>query len=259
MRRGGAPAGGDAARRGEGFALSPPTRGAEPRGACDLSHPKNPSVDFLQDVLSVVLHLGDHLSALVRDFGMWSYAILFAVIFAETGLVVTPFLPGDSLLFAAGAVAASGAFNLPFLLLSLTVAAILGDAVNYHIGAAVGTRVFKPDARVLKTAYLERTSAFYDRYGGKTIILARFVPIVRTYAPFVAGAAKMPYSRFLRYNILGGILWIGSMTLAGYVFGNIPVVKDNFGLVVIAIIVISLIPPVMDFVRHRRETRAAQP
>ncbi len=206
-------------------------------------------------VVDYVMHLDTHLTALVDGYGVWAFAILFLIIFCETGLVVTPFLPGDSLLFAAGAVAATGALNVSVLIVLLIVAAILGDSVNYWIGSAFGARAFKEDARILKTDYLRRTQDFYSRYGGKTIVIARFVPIVRTYAPFVAGIARMHYPRFLRYNITGGILWIIVFVLGGYLFGNIPFVENNFGLLIIAVILLSVAPMVFEYARTRRARR----
>lgn len=215
-------------------------------------------MELLQSFVDVFLHLDEHLNAIARDYGTWTYAILFLVIFCETGLVVTPFLPGDSLLFATGALAASGSMNIVFLLVLLGVAAILGDTVNYWVGSAVGTRVFKDDARVLKTEYLERTQRFYDQYGGKTIVIARFIPIVRTYAPFVAGASRMNYAYFFTYNVVGGVIWIVSFLLGGYFFGNIPVVRDNFELVILGIIAVSLLPPLIEYIRHRRAAPEAE-
>ncbi|HEX7243013.1 MAG TPA: DedA family protein [Longimicrobiaceae bacterium] len=209
-------------------------------------------MEMLRGFIDYFLHLDVHLAELIREYGGWTYGILFGIIFCETGLVVTPFLPGDSLLFAAGALSASGAMNVWLLGLLLTVAAVLGDTVNYGIGARVGTRVFKEDARVLKTEYLRRTEAFYEKYGGKTIIIARFIPIVRTYAPFVAGAARMNYAKFLTYNVVGGLVWVWLFLLAGYFFGNIPAVKDNFGLVIIVIILLSVLPGVYEYFKSRR-------
>jgi len=213
-------------------------------------------MESLRQIADYFLHLDVHLTELIRDYGGWTYGILFAIIFCETGLVVTPFLPGDSLLFATGALAAGGAMNVGFLWVLLVVAAILGDSVNYAIGKAVGTRVFKPDARVLKTEYLRRTEEFYAKYGGKTIIIARFIPIVRTYAPFVAGACAMNYAKFITYNVIGGIVWITGFLFAGYFFGNIPAVKDNFGLVIIVIIGLSVLPGVFEYFKSRRAARA---
>jgi membrane-associated protein len=223
-------------------------------------------MEFLQQAFDYFRHLDVHLADMLRQYGAWTYAILFLIIFCETGLVVTPFLPGDSLLFAAGAITAAAnnqpgeqALSIIILWLVLMVAAVLGDTVNYHIGKAVGLRVFKEDARVMKLEYLRRTEKFYAKYGGKTIILARFIPIVRTYAPFVAGASRMDYPRFLSFNIIGGVIWITSFLFAGYYFGNIPAVKHNFEYVVIGIIFVSIIPPILEWLKHRREQRAAEP
>jgi len=212
-------------------------------------------MDLLRDALDYFRHLDVHLGELIRQYGTWTYAILFAIIFCETGLVVTPFLPGDSLLFAAGALAANGDISVFGLWIALMIAAVLGDTVNYWIGQAVGTRVFKEDAKILKLDHLRRTEEFFRRYGGKTIILARFIPIVRTYAPFVAGASKMDYARFLTFNVVGGVLWITIFLWAGYFFGNIPTVKENFEYVVIIIILLSLAPALYEWYRHRREKR----
>ena len=213
-------------------------------------------MSFIRDALDYILHLDAHLATLVAQFGTWTYAILFLIIFAETGLVVTPFLPGDSLLFATGALAAVTDLNVYVLFVLLTIAAILGDAVNYWVGRNVGMRLFDGRIKYLKPEYLDRTHAFYEKYGGKTIVIARFVPIVRTFAPFVAGMGSMSYGKFATYNIAGGILWIGSLLFAGYLFGNIPIVKDNFGLVIIGIIIVSILPAVFEVVKGRREVRA---
>ena len=211
-------------------------------------------MSFFAQALDYFRHLDVHLGALITQYGVWAYAILFAIIFCETGLVVTPFLPGDSLLFAAGALAANPQMGLNILALwaVLMVAAILGDTVNYWIGQAVGTRVFKDDARILKTAYLVKTQDFFAKYGGKTIILARFMPIVRTYAPFVAGASKMDYAKFLLFNVVGALLWVTSMLFAGYFFRAVPFVKENFEVVVIAIVILSIVPGIIEYVKHRR-------
>lgn len=208
-------------------------------------------MELIRQFVDLFLHLDAHLDTIVRQYGAWTYAILFLIIFAETGLVVTPFLPGDSLLFAAGALAANGSMNVYFLALLLFAAAVIGDSVNYSIGARLGVRVFKEDARILKTEYLRRTEKFYEKYGGKTIVLARFVPIVRTYAPFVAGCSRMHYPRFLAYNILGGFIWVALFVFGGYFFGNIPFVQENFGLVVIVIILLSILPAIAEIVKHR--------
>ncbi len=222
-------------------------------------------MEFLQQAFEYFRHMDVHLAELLRQYGGWTYAILFLVIFCETGLVVTPFLPGDSLLFAAGAVVAAASntgdpgLNILLLWLLLIVAAVVGDSVNYQIGRALGVRVFKEDARVLKTEYLRRTEAFYAKHGGKTIILARFIPIVRTYAPFVAGASRMDYPRFLSFNIIGGVAWITLFLFAGYFFGNIPVIQRNFEYVVIVIILLSVVPVLIEWIKHRRERAAAGP
>ena len=222
-------------------------------------------MDFLMQALDYFRHMDTHLAELLRQYGGWTYAILFLIIFCETGLVVTPFLPGDSLLFAAGAVVATAnsqpgqpALNVFLLWLLLVVAAIIGDSVNYQIGRWLGLRVFKEDARVMKTEYLRRTEAFYAKHGGKTIILARFIPIVRTYAPFVAGASRMDYPRFLSFNIIGGVIWITLFLFAGYFFGNIPVIQKNFEYVVIGIILVSVIPVITEWMKGRREKAAAK-
>lgn len=212
-------------------------------------------MDFIRTVFDFFLHLDVHLNEIIREYGTWTYAILFLIIFFETGLVVTPFLPGDSLLFAAGALAATGSMNVLLLFVLLTIGAIVGDSLNYRIGSIVGTRVFSDDARFLRTEYLQRTEAFYEKYGGKTIILARFIPIVRTYAPFVAGASRMHYGRFLTYNVVGGVIWIALFLFAGYFFGNIPVVQENFGMVILAIIILSVLPGVAEYVKHRRQAQ----
>jgi membrane-associated protein len=203
--------------------------------------------------IDVVLNLDVHLQALVASYGHWIYLILFLIVFCETGLVVTPFLPGDSLLFVAGAIAAAGAMNVHLMVVLLIVAAILGDAVNYAFGRYVGPRVFsQQQSRWLNPKHLQRAHAFYERHGGKTIIIARFVPIVRTYAPFVAGAASMTYSKFAFYNVTGAILWVVSLGYAGYFFGNLPVIKDNLSLVILGIIILSIMPGVVEILRHRR-------
>lgn len=215
-------------------------------------------MDFLQQLLDIFLHVDDYLGEIVRYLGVWTYVLLFAVIFAETGLVVTPFLPGDSLLFAAGAVAAiAPELNVVVLLVVLSAAAILGDTVNYWIGHWVGPRAFSGKIRFLKQEHLERTHAFYEKYGGKAIILARFVPIVRTFAPFVAGIGAMTYSKFILYNVIGGLLWVFLFTLLGYFFGQQPFVQANFEFVVIAIIAISLVPMIWEFVAEKMRSRKA--
>ena len=203
-------------------------------------------------VIDFILHIDQHLTALSAQYGMWIYAILFLIIFCETGLVATPFLPGDSLLFAAGGIAAVGGMNIHIMVLILLVAAILGDAVNFMIGKYFGAKLFSnPDSKIFCRAYLEKTHAFYEKHGGKTIIIARFVPIVRTFAPFVAGMGDMHYGRFIRYNIIGALAWVLLFSYLGYFFANIPLVKNNLGLVLGAIIVISILPAVIEIVRAK--------
>mgnify|MGYP000682549145 CR=1 FL=1 len=214
-------------------------------------------MEFVSGLVDFFLHLDEHLTALVTQYGVWTYAILFAIIFAETGLVVTPFLPGDSLLFAAGAIAAGGALD-PFLLFGLlSVAAILGDSVNYAIGKSIGPRAFSSNSRFFKREHLERTHRFYEKHGGKTIVLARFLPIVRTFAPFVAGIGTMNYSKFVFYNVAGALLWNGLFIFAGYLFGNLPFVKKNFELVILAVIFLSVLPIVFEAWKARREAARA--
>ena len=207
---------------------------------------------MLASLIDFILHIDQHLIELTQTYGLWIYAILFLIVFCETGLVVTPFLPGDSLLFAAGAVAALGGMNVHIAAALLLAAAVIGDATNFAIGKYFGEKLFaKPDSRVFKREYLDKTHAFYEKYGGKTIILARFVPIVRTFAPFVAGMGDMHYGRFIRYNIIGALMWVGLLTYAGYFFGELPVVKNNFGLVVIGIIVVSVLPMAVEIAKAK--------
>ena len=209
--------------------------------------------------IDVFLHLDMYLDTVLQQYGVWLYFILFVVVFLETGVVVTPFLPGDSLLFAAGALCARGDLAVTWLFLLLFVAAVLGDTVNYSIGHLVGPRAFHGRNRLFKQEHLDRTHQFYERHGGKTIVLARFVPIIRTFAPFVAGIGRMSYGRFVTYNVLGGLLWTALFVFGGYYFGNHPLVKRNFTLVILAIIVISILPLVVEFVQnYRRKARAAR-
>jgi membrane-associated protein len=208
-------------------------------------------VEIINFLIDFILHIDQHLSEIIQAYGTWTYALLFLIIFLETGFVVTPFLPGDSLLFAAGTFAALGSLNVWLLWGLLFGAAILGDTVNYWIGHTVGPRAFERDYRFLKRSYLERTQAFYAKHGGKTIVLARFVPIIRTFAPFVAGVGTMNYGRFITYNVLGGFLWTFIFVFLGYFFGNIPFVRRNFELVILAIILISVLPMVVEYVRGR--------
>ncbi len=209
-------------------------------------------MELITTLLDILLHLDRHLGEIIRDFGVWTYLILFVIVFCETGLVVTPILPGDSLLFAVGTFAALGALDLAVSLIMLSVAAVAGDSINYAIGYRVGPSVFRGErSRWLNREYLDRTHRFYERHGSKTIVIARFVPIVRTFAPFVAGIGRMTYSRFLTYNVAGGIAWIAIFVLGGYFFGNIPVVKRNFTVVILAIIVISVLPALIEILRQR--------
>jgi membrane-associated protein len=213
-------------------------------------------MELIRNLVDIVLHLDTHLDTVIRNFGNWAYAIFFFIIFMETGFVVTPFLPGDSLLFAVGTLAALGSLDLKWLLFLLGVAAIAGDTVNYWLGHLIGPKVFtKETSRFLNKEHLNRTHRFYDKYGGKTIVLARFIPIIRTFAPFVAGIGSMTYSRFIAYNVIGGLAWVMLFVLGGYFFGNIPVVRNNFSLVIFAIIFISVLPAVIEFVRARRESK----
>jgi len=214
-------------------------------------------MDLLKQLLEFFLHLDKHLSEVIRDYGTWTYLILFLIIFCETGLVVTPFLPGDSLLFAAGTFAALGALSPWVLFAALSAAAILGDTVNYWIGKKIGPRAFSGTVRFLKQEHLRKTEAFYERHGRKTIIIARFVPIVRTFAPFVAGVGSMNYPVFLAYNVIGGVAWVALCVFSGYFFGNIPVVKRNFSVVIIAIILISTLPILWEAWKARRAGRGA--
>ncbi len=207
--------------------------------------------------IDIIIHLDTYLGVLIQKFGIFTYVIFFLIVFAETGLVIAPFLPGDSLLFAAGAFAAQGSFNVMILFAVFCIAAILGDSLNYRIGMSFGRKAFTQDSKYFKKEYLLKTEQFYEKHGSKTIILARFVPIIRTFAPFVAGIGQMQYSRFLFYNIFGGILWVVIFLFGGYYFGTIPFVKDNFTLVILGIIVISLLPALREFIVHvvRRKKR----
>ncbi|WP_455813483.1 DedA family protein [Pseudomonas graminis] len=215
-------------------------------------------MELIRFVVDFILHIEVHLAELVAQYGVWVYAILFLILFCETGLVVTPFLPGDSLLFVAGALAAlpGNDLNVHTMVALMVVAAILGDAVNYTIGRLFGDKLFSnPNSKIFRRSYLDKTHAFYERHGGKTIILARFVPIVRTFAPFVAGMSKMSYRHFAIYNVAGGLLWVLLFTYAGYLFGNFPVVQENLKLLIVAIILLSVLPGVIEVVRHRRAAR----
>ncbi|ANE50473.1 DedA family protein [Flavisolibacter tropicus] len=215
-------------------------------------------MEAIQAIIDFILHIDKHLVEIVSDYKTWTYLILFLIIFAETGLVVTPFLPGDSLLFAAGAIIAKPESGLSILLMCgiLIVAAILGDLVNFHIGDYIGPRAFSGKIKLLKKEYLEKTQAFYDKHGGKTIIYARFIPIIRTFAPFVAGVGTMSYGRFAFYNVIGGVLWVASFLFLGYFFGGIPVIKSNFTYVIFGIILLSILPPIIEIVRGRSKKKA---
>lgn len=215
-------------------------------------------MELLSLVASFILHVDQHLLELFREHGVWIYAILFLIVFCETGLVVTPFLPGDSLLFAAGALAAAGGLDVHLMAALLFVAAVLGDSVNYAIGRRVGLRLFRnPNSRIFRRDYLDRTERFYARHGPKTIVIARFMPIVRTFAPFVAGVGNMPYRVFFLWNVAGAFLWVGSFTYAGYVFGDLPAVRENFTLLILGIIVVSVLPVVIEAWKAWRSPRAA--
>jgi membrane-associated protein len=217
----------------------------------------------MADLIDLILHADVLLLDLVTDYGAWVYGVLFAIIFAETGLVVTPILPGDSLLFAAGALAATGALDVRVVLVLLVVAAIVGDAVNYSVGRAVGVRILQRAEvdprwrRFINPAHVAKAHEFFERHGGKAIVLARFMPIVRTFVPFVAGAAEMTYASFAFYNVTGAVAWVAICVGAGYIFGNVPIVKDNFTLVALGIVAVSLLPMVIEYLRHRKASRSA--
>jgi membrane-associated protein len=217
-------------------------------------------MEWITNGLDLILHLDQHLNGFIRDFGLWTYLLLFLIIFFETGLVITPILPGDSLLFAAGTFAATGALEPLWLFFLLSLAAIAGDTVNYWAGNLVGPKIFHQEkVRFFKKEYLDRTHAFYEKHGGKTIIIARFIPIIRTFAPFVAGIGQMTYLRFISYNVIGGIAWIAIFIFGGYFFGNIPLVKRNFTLVILAIIFVSILPGLIEIVRQRRGSVGTNP
>jgi len=217
-------------------------------------------MEFVKKLIDIALHLDKYLSAIISQYGLWTYAILFAVIFIETGFVIMPFLPGDSLLFAAGTFAALKALDIGWLLLGFTAAAIIGDTVNYWIGHHMGPKVFcREDARFLKKEYLDRTHAFYAKHGGKTIIIARFVPIIRSFAPFVAGVGRMSYGRFLAFNVIGGVAWVLLLTGVGYFFGNIPFVKANYSVAIVAIIAISTLPIAVEYLRSKKKKSIPPP
>jgi membrane-associated protein len=217
-------------------------------------------LELIRSLIDFVLHIDQHLVEIVSQYKTWTYLILFLIIFAETGFVVTPILPGDSLLFAAGAIIAKpeSNLNIVLMLLLLIVAAILGDLVNYHIGQYIGPKAFSGKYKLLKKEYLEKTQAFYNKHGGKTIIYARFIPIIRTFAPFVAGIGTMSYLRFATYNVVGGIAWVTSFLMIGYFFGGLPVIKENFTYVIFAIIFVSILPPIFEVIRGRRKAASSK-
>ncbi len=215
-------------------------------------------MDYIYQLIDLFLHVDKHLDVIIREYGAWTYALLFLIVFCETGLVVTPFLPGDSLLFAAGVFSARGSLDVYSIGLLIFVAAVIGDAVNYSIGAYVGPRVFEnKESKIFRPQYLEKTKRFYERYGAKTIVIARFVPIVRTFAPFLAGVGKMPYRTFGVYNIFGAFLWVILFVGGGYLFGDLEFVKKNFSVVIMAIIIVSILPAVIEALRARREASRA--
>ena len=211
-------------------------------------------MELFASIIDIFIHLDKHLGEIISHYGTWTYAIIFIVIFCETGLVVTPFLPGDSFLFAIGAFCSLAALDLALSLTIVGVAAVLGDSVNYAIGKKIGLKAFSANIKFLKKEYLIKTQQFYERHGGKTIIIARFVPIIRTFAPFVAGIGTMRYARFLSFNIIGGLAWTALFIITGYLFGNIPFIKQNFSLVIFVIILISLLPGIIEYFRHRKDT-----
>jgi membrane-associated protein len=213
-------------------------------------------MDLVLKVIDFVLHIDTYLSDLIARYGAWTLAILFVVVFMETGLVVTPFLPGDSLIFAAATFAARGSLNPWMMFILLSIAAVVGDTVNYWIGHKIGAKAYTGEVKWIKKEYMERTHRFFEKHGGKTIFLARFVPIIRTFTPFVAGVSQMSYGFFFRWNVIGGITWVATFTLLGYFFGNIPFVQKNFELVIVAIILISLVPAVVEAVKARKEMKA---
>ena len=202
-------------------------------------------------LIDIILHMDKYLGQIIQEYGTWTYLLLFFVIFIETGVVIFPFLPGDSLLFAAGTFAGLGYLNIGILFVLLSIAAIAGDTVNYWIGHAIGPRAFSGNIRFLKKEYMDRTHAFYEKHGGKTIIIARFIPIIRTFAPFVAGVGEMTYGKFISYNVIGGVAWVALFTFGGYFFGNLPIVQENFSFVILAIIFISVLPGIIEFIRGR--------
>ncbi len=216
-------------------------------------------MELIKSLIDFILHIDSHLVEIVNNYQTWTYLILFLIIFAETGLVVTPFLPGDSLLFATGAIIAKPETSLSIILMwvLLMIAAVLGDLVNYHVGKYIGPVAFSGKYKFLKAAYLNKTQKFYDKHGGKTIIYARFIPIIRTFAPFIAGIGTMTYGRFAMYNVVGGVAWVTSFLFIGYFFGGLPIIKQNFTYVILGIIVLSVLPPIIELIREKRKSKVA--
>ncbi|MDP3790077.1 MAG: DedA family protein [Candidatus Omnitrophota bacterium] len=214
-------------------------------------------MEVITYIVQFFFHIDKYLNVVIQNCGVWSYAILFAIVFAETGLVITPFLPGDSLLFAVGTFASTGAFNIIWVSLVLFAAAVIGDSVNYAVGKRLGEGIFKENGRFFKKEYLKKTHMFYEKYGGKTIVLARFVPIVRTFAPFVAGVGKMSYGHFFSYNVIGAFLWVALFAGGGFFFGNTPFIRKNFSFAILVIIFISILPPIIEIRKHHRNKKMA--
>jgi len=212
-------------------------------------------MDLILQLIDFIVHIDVHLAQIIADYNTWTYAILFGIVFAETGFVITPFLPGDSLIFAASTFAARGALNPWLIFFTISAAGILGDGINYSIGHYIGPRVFNEDVRFLKREYLDKAHDFFEKHGGKAVILARFMPIVRTFVPFVAGAGSMSYPKFALYNVIGAVSWVGLFTTLGYFFGNIPAVKENFSIVIIVIIILSFMPPVIEAIKERNKAK----
>jgi len=212
-------------------------------------------MEFILQLVDFIIHIDVHLAQIIQDYNTWTYGILFAIVFAETGFVVTPFLPGDSLIFAAATFAAKGALNPWLIFITMTTAGIIGDGVNYSIGHYIGPRVFTEDMRFLKREYLDKAHDFFEKHGGKAVVLARFMPIVRTFVPFVAGAGSMTYSKFVVYNVVGAVAWVGLFTTLGYFFGTIPAVEENFTFVIFAIIILSILPPIVEAIRERNKSK----
>lgn len=212
-------------------------------------------MNFIGSLIDIILHLDEYLSLITQNYGVWVYAIIFLIIFFETGLVVTPFLPGDSIIFASGALAGIGAMNVVYLLIIFYVAAVLGDTANYYIGKKIGSKIMKKEkVKFINKNYLIKANNYYDKHGAITIVLSRFIPIIRTFAPFVAGIAEMKYSIFIKYNLIGGILWVLLFLIGGFALGNLPIVKNNFSVIIIAIIIISVIPAIVTFIKEKQES-----